>query len=85
MAKLASIPDITCVVPQGAFYAFPRIHRPIDDAAWCRDLMRETAVVTVPGSGFGQRESTQHFRIVLLPDVATIEEACDGIARFMAK
>lgn len=85
MAKLASIPDVTCVVPKGAFYAFPRIHRPVDDAAWCRELMRETAVVTVPGSGFGQREGTQHFRIVLLPDVPAIEEACDGIARFMAR
>jgi len=85
MAKLAEIPDITCVVPQGAFYAFPRIHRPVDDATWCRDLMRETAVVTVPGSGFGQREGTQHFRIVMLPTVEQIEEACDGIARFMAK
>ena len=85
MAKLAAIPDISCVIPQGAFYAFPRIHRPIDDATWCRELMRETAVVTVPGSGFGQREGTQHFRVVLLADVATIEEACDGIARFMAR
>lgn len=85
MKLLATIPDITCVVPQGAFYAFPRIHRPVDDATWCRELMRETAVVTVPGSGFGQREGTQHFRIVLLPDVEQIEEACAGIARFMAR
>lgn len=83
MTKLNAIPDISCVVPQGAFYAFPRVHRPIDDAAWCRELMRETGVVTVPGSGFGQREGTQHFRVVLLPDVQTIEDACEGIARFM--
>jgi alanine-synthesizing transaminase len=88
MAKLRAIPDISCVVPQGAFYAFPRIHRDLsgmDDAAWCRELMRETGVITVPGSGFGQKPGTQHFRIVLLPDVATLEEACAGIARFMAK
>jgi alanine-synthesizing transaminase len=85
MAKLREIPDISCVVPQGAFYAFPRIHRDIDDAAWCRELMRETGVITVPGSGFGQKPGTQHFRIVLLPDVATLEEACAGIAKFMAK
>lgn len=86
MRKLADIPDITCVVPQGAFYAFPRLHRPgIDDAAWCRELMRETGVVTVPGSGFGQRAGTQHFRLVLLPDVQTIEEACEGIGRFMSR
>jgi alanine-synthesizing transaminase len=47
--------------------------------------MRETGVVTVPGSGFGQRAGTQHFRLVLLPDVQTIEEACEGIGRFMSR
>jgi alanine-synthesizing transaminase len=83
MTKLREIPDISCVIPQGAFYAFPRIHRDIDDAAWCRELMRETGVITVPGSGFGQKTGTSHFRIVLLPDVATLEEACAGISRFM--
>jgi alanine-synthesizing transaminase len=85
MAKLREIPDISCVVPQGAFYAFPRIHRDIEDASWCRELMRETGVITVPGSGFGQKPGTRHFRIVLLPDVPTLEEACAGIARFMSK
>ncbi len=88
MRKLQAIPDISCVVPQGAFYAFPRIHRELpgmDDATWCRERMRETGVITVPGSGFGQKPGTQHFRIVLLPDVPTLEEACDGIARFMQK
>ena len=34
-----------------------------------RELMRETGVITVPGSGFGQKPGTHHFRIVLLPDV----------------
>jgi alanine-synthesizing transaminase len=85
MDALAQIPDITCVKPQGAFYAFPRIHRPIEDAVWCRELMQESAVVTVPGSGFGQREGTQHFRIVLLPQVSEIHEACAAIGRFMSR
>jgi alanine-synthesizing transaminase len=83
MRRLNSIEGISCVAPQGAFYAFARLHDVPDDVRWCRDLMDATGVVVVPGSGFGQLPGTNHFRIVLLPSLEVIDEACDAIAQFM--
>ena len=39
--------------------------------------------MVVHGSGFGQRPGTQHFRIVFLPDEATLTRAYAAIAEFM--
>ena len=85
MDRLGSIDGISCVVPEGAFYAFPRLDFDAEDGAWCADLMRETGVVVVPGSGFGQKPGTSHFRIVLLPPLDVLSDACDGIAAFVAR
>lgn len=77
--RLNAIPGITCVEPRGAFYAFPRIELGIDDDAFCRKVIRETGVVIVPGSGFGQAPATSHFRVVFLPDAETLGKAFDRI------
>jgi len=37
----------------------------------------------VHGSGFGQMPGTRHFRVVFLPDEATLARAYDGIAEFL--
>ena len=34
------------------------------DAYYCLELLRQTGVCVVPGSGFGQKEGTWHFRYV---------------------
>ncbi|OFZ23166.1 MAG: aminotransferase [Bdellovibrionales bacterium GWB1_55_8] len=82
---LNSIPGISCVKPEGAFYAFPRLERITDtDEAWCARLIREMGVVTVPGSGFGQKPGTKHFRIVFLPDENTLKEAYSKIGEMGA-
>lgn len=83
MQRLNAIEGISCVTPKGAFYAFASLHGVADDAEWCRELMEATGVVVVPGSGFGQKPGTSHFRIVLLPPLEVIEEACGAIAGFM--
>lgn len=85
MEILNSIDGISCVSPEGAFYAFPRIERDLDDKEWVEGLIRETGVVTVHGSGFGQKAGTHHFRIVLLPDEKTLEKACLNIKEYMKK
>ncbi|MSR74142.1 MAG: aminotransferase class I/II-fold pyridoxal phosphate-dependent enzyme [Planctomycetes bacterium] len=85
MQRLNAIPGISCVTPRGAFYAFARLHNVESDVRWCSELMQETGVVVVPGSGFGQRPGTQHFRIVLLPSTEIIGEACDAIANFVVR
>ncbi|NXH17896.1 ALAT2 aminotransferase, partial [Bucco capensis] len=67
-------PGICCNPVQGAMYSFPRIQLPprAQDAAkaqgqapdmfFCLRLLEETGICVVPGSGFGQRQDTFHFR-----------------------
>ena len=82
---LNAIPCISCVKPEGAFYAFPRIHMEHSDVQFVNGLIRETGVVVVPGSGFGQKPGTQHFRVVFLPDEKTLIRAYNNIAAQLKK
>ncbi|QIJ72864.1 aminotransferase class I/II-fold pyridoxal phosphate-dependent enzyme [Thermosulfuriphilus ammonigenes] len=82
---LNDIPGISCVPPEGAFYAFPRINLDISDRDFVCDLIRETGVVVVHGSGFGQRPGTAHFRVVFLPPEEVLEKAYARIREFMKR
>jgi len=69
---------VTCTKIQGAMYGFPRVHftdKFLDhakkeglapDYLYCLDMVNETGIMTVPGSGFGQLPDTYHFRITNL-------------------
>jgi len=48
------------------------------------DLLEETGVLVVNGSGFGTHPSEGYFRVVYLADEATLEVVFSGIARFLA-
>ena len=60
-----SMKNITCTEIEGAMYGFPRVHfsqKFIDSAKqqgkqpdflYCLDMVNETGIMTVPGSGFG--------------------------------
>jgi alanine-synthesizing transaminase len=78
-----SIPGMSCVPPRGAFYAFPRIEVPEDDAAWVKQLLLEKHILTVQGSGFGQKPGSKHFRIVFLPQEEMLRKAYSEIRDFM--
>ncbi len=82
---LNAIPGISCVKPEGAFYAFPKLHINTPDNIFVSELIRETGVVVVPGSGFGQRPDTNHFRVVFLPPEETLMKAYKNIADFTEK
>lgn len=82
---LNSIEGITCVKPEGAFYAFPQLHMKHSDAHFVAELIKETGVVVVPGSGFGQVPGTQHFRVVFLPNEQILEKAYKQIGEFYHK
>jgi aspartate/methionine/tyrosine aminotransferase len=78
--KLDSIEGISCPTPKGAMYLFPKIEFPdrdyggkLADYAFAEYLVRETGIVTVPGSGFGQIPGTWHLRITFLPEIEKIE------------
>jgi len=82
---LNAIPGISCVKPEGAFYAFPQLHMNQPDNHFVAELIKETGVVVVPGSGFGQVPGTQHFRVVFLPNEQILEKAYNAIGDFYHK
>jgi aspartate aminotransferase len=83
---LRAIPGVTCVEPQGAFYAFPDLSAFIgkkspegsvldDDVQLCDWLVEVGQVAVVPGSGFG---APGHVRLSYACSMANIEK---GLAR----
>lgn len=88
---LNSIEGVCCNEVMGAMYAFPRVALPqkaIDEAEkrgqkpdffYCHTLLDETGICVVPGSGFGQKPGTYHFRMTILP---TVDELQQLLARF---
>jgi len=81
---IKNIDGIEMVCPQGAFYAFPSIDVK-DDTHFCKELLKETGVLVVPGSGFGQKPGTKHFRIVILPQEEVLKTAFEHIKCFYIK
>lgn len=83
---LNRIPGIQCNVVAGAMYAFPRITLPPGktDAQYCLALLEETGICVVPGSGFGQRPGTAHFRTTILPPTEKIRSVVERLAKFHA-
>ncbi|UCH66646.1 MAG: aminotransferase class I/II-fold pyridoxal phosphate-dependent enzyme [Ignavibacterium sp.] len=85
VSMLNDISGISCVKPEGAFYAFPRLHMEQSDNHFVAELIKETGVVVVPGTGFGQVPGTQHFRVVFLPNERILERAYNAIGDFYHK
>jgi alanine-synthesizing transaminase len=81
MRKIQAIEGISLVQPEGAFYAFASIDVK-DDWHFCKELMKETGVVLVPGAGFGQKPGSHHFRFVILPPDKVLEDAFGLIGEF---
>ena len=84
--RLNQISSISCNLPKGAFYAFPKINlssRWKNDKHFVLDLLNETGVLTVHGSGFGSNFGTDHFRIVYLPQEQILDEAMDKLEHFI--
>ena len=81
---LNAIPGISCVKPEGAFYAFPKVEVK-NDNHFVAELIKETGVVVVPGTGFGQVPGTSHFRVVFLPQDEVLIKAYKSIAAFYEK
>ncbi len=88
VSRLNAIPGISCTMPQGAFYCFPKIDLEIypiaDDMQFMMDLLLEEKVLMVQGSGFNW-DAPDHFRVVFLPNLHDLEDAMDRLDRFFAK
>jgi len=49
---------------------------------YCLALLEQTGICVVPGSGFGQKPGTMHFRMTFLPPRAEIESLIDRLGSF---
>lgn len=84
-SRLNAIEGMSCVTPGGAFYAFPSLDIPVEDEEFCKALLRETGVMTVFGSGFGEKMGSRHLRVVFLPTEAILAEAFDKMEAYIQK
>ena len=87
--RLNEIEGLSCAKPEGAFYVFPKIHaigsKWKTDINFALDLLKETGVLFVHGSGFDSNYGAGHVRGVFLPPVETLEQAFNEVERFMKK
>ena len=84
--RVNEIEGLELPTPKGAFYSFVEITNTKykDDWQFTRELLKE-GVVVVPGSAFAPQLEGQHFRLVFLTDVNTLNHAMDKIQKFMKK
>ena len=83
---ITAIPGVSCVKPAAALYMFPRLDPSLypikDDQAFILELLQETKVMLVQGTGFNWARP-DHFRIVFLPHEDDLREAIGRVARFL--
>ncbi len=85
---ITAIPGVSCVKPSAALYMFPKLDPKVypieDDRQFFLDLLKETKVMLVQGTGFNW-PSPDHFRIVFLPHEEDLREAISRIAGFLER
>jgi len=83
---ITAIPGVSCVKPSAALYMFPRLDPKVypiaDDREFFLELLEETRVMLVQGTGFNWA-TPDHFRIVFLPHEDDLREAIGRIAKFL--
>ncbi len=83
---ITAIPGVSCVKPSAALYMFPKLDPQIypieDDQNFFMELLQETRVMLVQGTGFNW-DTPDHFRIVFLPHEDDLREAIGRVAKFL--
>jgi alanine-synthesizing transaminase len=86
-SALEAIPGVTCLKPQGALYAFPRldpnVHEIRDDGKLVYDFLVAEHVLLVQGTGFNW-PTPDHLRIVTLPEARVLTEAIERLGNFLS-
>ena len=84
---LDEIPGITYVKNKGALYMFPKIDTEMyhitDDKEFAMNVLHETHLLFIPGSGFGWK-TPDHFRLVMLPEPEQITEYLGRFRDYLA-
>lgn len=81
----------------GAMYVFPRFKLPPKaieaarakgqepDVFYAFKLLESTGICVIPGSGFGQKPGTYHFRTTILPQKEKIKTMLEALKQFHIK
>ncbi len=87
--RLNDVRGMSCTKPEAAFYVFPKVHavgsKWKSDIEFALELLKETGVLFVHGSGFDPVYGAGHVRGVILPPIETLEAAFNEVERFMKK
>ncbi|KAI0926558.1 hypothetical protein AcW1_002484 [Taiwanofungus camphoratus] len=85
-ARLNALPGVSCVDSPGALYLYPKLDLPpaaveaaakvgkSADTLYALELLDETGICVVPGSGFGQKDGEHHYRLTCL---------CPGVEEYV--
>jgi alanine-synthesizing transaminase len=83
---LNDIPGVSCVKPQGALYAFPRldpeVYDIVDDEQLVLDLLLQEKILVTQGTGFNW-PTPDHLRIVTLPWARDLANAIERLGNFL--
>ena len=85
---LNDIPGVSCTLPKGALYVFPRLDPAVypitDDEAFVVDFLHQEHVMIGHGTGFNW-PTPDHVRIVTLPTVDDLTDALGRLARYLER
>jgi len=85
-ARLNALPGVSCVDSPGALYLYPKLELPPKaieaahklgkeaDTLYALELLDQTGICVVPGSGFGQKDGEHHYRLTCL---------CPGVEEYV--
>lgn len=87
LERVRAIAALSCTVPESAFYVMIRVGdmRGRTDEQFVLDMLEETDVLVVHGSGFGADPGEGYFRLVYLADEQVIHTVFDRLERFLQR
>jgi len=90
LERIERLPDVTCIPPGGAFYAFMNVSKHFgrtlggqviaDSTAFCLTALAKAHVALVMGSAFG---AEGYARLSFATDMATLEKGFDALEVFL--
>lgn len=80
--KLRAIPQVKLPIPQGGFYAFPKVEGLHDSVAFAKKMLTETRVGMAPGIAFGA-SGEGYMRLCFAASDAVLVPALDRFKEFI--
>ena len=79
--RINEIEEVSCIEPEGAFYAFPNIKDTgMDSVSFASKLLDEALVAVVPGTAFGMEG---HVRLSYAASMHELERGIDRIEKWL--